>query len=111
MWEMLVTFLSTLGVIAGREYLQNRHVRHVAREILADDSDPTTDITDAVKEAWIRTQAARTKNAARALAREHEAGKLRIRESAARARENAKGIDATVVPRDGSEEYKPGWPL
>lgn len=109
-WTQLITFFATfLGMQYGQKYLQNRHVRALAKHILETPND-TTDIKDAVRQAVVLAHYRQWSPQVDALAKQHELGKLRIRAAEAAAKKAAKGIDATIVPRDGTEEFKPAFP-
>lgn len=87
-------------------------IRKGARAILGDEQNPTTDITDAVREAWVAANAEVIRAHAAQLAAEHAAGELRIAASVAAAKDAAKdAITSTIVPRDGTEKFSPAWPL
>lgn len=109
--ESLIGAAVTLAAAYLKKRFGARRVDSIAKGILESSDNDVTDPTVAYREAWVAANDVFIKAAAEKLRAQVEAGKVRIAASEAIAKENARGIDATVVPRDGTEEFKPGWPL
>lgn len=111
MTEVLITLISTIAGIYVNKHVQNRNVKAAAKQMLEAVDNNITDPTVALREAWVQANSVYIKAAAAKLTAQAEAGKIRIAASEALAKENARGIDAEIIPRDGTEEFKQGWPL
>jgi hypothetical protein len=110
MWQEILTVLATAVVVPlFRDKLKKWGAEKVARAILEDASNDITDPAQALREAWVLANDPHIRAAGERLAVEQQNGKLRIASATAIGKANGQGIDATIVPRDGSETFKPGW--
>jgi hypothetical protein len=111
MTDVLIAMLSTLAGVFINTHVKNAKAKKAAKSILEAVDNNITDPTVAMREAWVQANAALIKAGAAQLAAQVEANKIRVAASGIRAKLDATGIDAEVIPRDGTEEFKPGWPL
>src|SRR5690349_18790991 len=113
-WHQVLTLFAGILVreIAER-YFDKRKADKVlgtAKDILESSQNPTTDLGQAAREALVLAhhEAVIVPTVER-LQKQVAADEIRIANTVAHAKEVATGIDATLVPRDGSEEFKPAW--
>lgn len=107
-WNEIVSFaLAFLSARYGAKLMSNARVRKVAKQMLASTDHPATDITQAIREAWVLMNHEHIAEQVEKLKLQQAQGKLEVNAFVQRAADASRGVvESTIVPLDGTEEWK-----
>jgi hypothetical protein len=115
METLLYIILGKIIALLGVKYFgaaRSKRIVETAGKILGDPKNPITDVRKAVEQALIAEEFKSMDSAVAELEHQQRAGELRIRAAEERARQDARELgtpNVTIVPRDGSEEFRSPW--